>query len=118
MDDTPAPPPQPLKLGKKSFERVNEPTTTPDPNNAYTILQENRAQDPSLELPGIEKEIRDFTFQKWRRRLVLVGSAGAINAVTVAVAVRFWSEPRLAIPVLSAGVMMGMTILLLAWVRR
>ena len=118
MDDTPDPPPQPLKLGKKSFEKVNEPTTTPVPNNAYTILQENRAQDPSLELPGIEKEIRDFTFQKWRRRLALIGAVLALNGVTGALAARFWTQPMFAIPILSAGVVVGLTILLQAWVRR
>lgn len=103
MDDEPPLPKRELKLGKRTFEKVNESTSEPDPNAVHQILDENRAVDPSFDLPEIDEEIVRLWRVRRRRDLKTFALIGTVDAVCLGLsALAHWS-PYATVPLISAG---------------
>lgn len=107
MDDEPPPPENKLKLGKRSFEKVNQPTTEPDPNAIHQILNENRALDSSFDLPEIDEEIARLWKQKRRRDLKVFTFLGFVDAGCLGLAALAHWSPYVAVPLISAGALIS-----------
>lgn len=105
-----------LKLGKRSFEKVNSPVNEPDPNDPYRILGQNLQRDPSLELVGIDEEIKQqWRQRRWRDLKVFLFLAVIDGACLGAAAAAHWS-PYLAVPLVSAGSMISVATLWIVYV--
>lgn len=103
MDDAPPPAENKLKLGARKFERVNQPTSEPDPNAIHQILQENKALDVSFELPGIDEEIHRLWKQKRIRDLKVFVSLGLFDLACLGCAAAAHWSPYVSVPLISAG---------------
>ena len=111
--DNPELPPEgkKLKLGQRSFERVNEPSAEPDPNSSYQILGENQKLDDSFDLPGIEDEIRERWRQQRMRDLKVFLSLLVLNGACLGIAARADWNPYLTVPLISLGAMITVSTL-------
>ena len=115
-DDARDPEPQKLKLGKKSFEKVNRPTSGPDPNAVHQILAENLQRDSSLDLPQIEQDLRRRRRQQLAKHLKVFLGLGIIDGFCLGISAASHWNPYLIVPLCSAGTMITCATLWIVYV--
>jgi|GEM_PF-4356179 len=105
-----------LKLGQRSFEKVNQPSTDPDPNSPQQILEENKQLDDSFDLPGIEREI----WQQWRQRRMrdfkVFLALLILDGLCVGFAAKAHWSPYLSVPLISMAAMVTSATLWIVYV--
>lgn len=105
-----------LKLGKRTFEKINQPTTDPDPNSPQQILKENKNLDDSFDLPGIEKEISEQWRQRRMRDFKVFLTLLIIDGVCLGLAAKAHWNPYVSVPLVSLAAMVTSAVLWIVYV--
>ncbi len=105
-----------LKLGKRTFEKVNQPTPQPDPNAAGQILDENKQRDPTFSLEGIDVALAQQFRARRLRDLKVIVFLGVFDAGCLAIAAAARWSPYLTVPLISAAAIVTVSTLWIVYV--
>lgn len=116
MDTPELPEGKKLKLGKRNFEKINQPTTDPDPNSPQQILEENKQLDGDFDFVALEKEIARQWRQRRMRDLKVLITLLIVDGLCVGLAAKAHWNPYITVPLISLGAMVSSALLWITYV--